>query len=215
MLGVESDMRAFHRDAARVPWLREFARRIRGVKPPRYPTLWEACVNAIVFQQISLFAAGAIVRRMVEALGERVEFEDLTLHAFPTIESVAECDEAALRGFGLSTGKSTTLRRVGDALLAGSLDETMLASRTSSEAATLLCEIKGIGPWTATVILLRGLGRLDMFPMKDSGIARSAKTFSDEPVDIEEALLALGDQKGMLYYTLLLARLAAAGEIVL
>jgi DNA-3-methyladenine glycosylase II len=39
-----------------------------------------------------------------------------------------------------------------------------LEDKPSPEAAKLLCRIKGIGPWTAAVILLRGLGRLDVFP---------------------------------------------------
>ena len=74
--------------------------------------------------------------------------------------------------------------------------------------------IKGIGPWTATVILLRGLGRLDVFPMKDSSVARNlAFVAGAVPLDIDRVLTALGPERGMLYYHLLLARLEARGEI--
>src|SRR5581483_6858534 len=52
MLGVDRDLTHFDRAAAGIPWLQPLAVRMRGVKPPRYPTLWEACVNAIVFQQL-------------------------------------------------------------------------------------------------------------------------------------------------------------------
>ena len=51
---------------------RELARLLRGLKPPRYPTLWEACAHAIVFQQISIHAGAAIMRRLVETLAEEV-----------------------------------------------------------------------------------------------------------------------------------------------
>ncbi len=212
MLGTERDMTHFHKAAHRVPWLRAFAARMRGVKPPRYPTLWEACVNAIVFQQISLSAAGAIVRRMILALGSPATYGELELYAFPSIERVLACDDATMRGFGLSGGKAATLRRAGEALLDGSLDEAMLESRSTPEASELLCGIKGIGPWTAAIVLLRGMGRLDLFPMKDSGVARSSKGFGDA-VDVEAALRTLGDERGMLYYLLLLARLDARGEL--
>jgi DNA-3-methyladenine glycosylase II len=89
----------------------------------------------------------------------------------------------------------------------------MLEERSSVEAAALLRSIKGIGPWTATVILLRGLGRLDVFPMNDSGVARGLTFVGGSPPQIENVLDVLGSQRGMLYYHLLLARLEARGEL--
>ncbi len=213
MLGVDRTLVHFEAGARRIPWLRTLARRMRGVKPPRYPTLWEACVNAIVFQQLSLFAASSILRRMIVALGAPREFMGLALHAFPTIDTLAGASEAALRGAGLSAGKVATLRRVADALGSGALDEAMLEERPSPAAAGLLCEIKGVGPWTAAVILLRGLGRLDVFPANDSGVARGLTALAGADVDAAAALEVLGCERGMLYYHLLLARLAARGEV--
>jgi DNA-3-methyladenine glycosylase II len=214
MLGVERDMAAFDRAARRVPWLRALARRMRGVKPPRYPTLWEATVNAVVFQQISLEAAGAIMRRLVEAFGAKDGYEGIALNAFPEPAAILAASEASLRATGLSAGKTATLRRIAEALTGGVLDEAMLEERASPDAARLLCEIKGIGPWTAAVVLLRGLGRLDVFPANDSGIARSAAAIAGgTPIDLPAALETLGDQRGMLYYHFLLARLEARGEL--
>lgn len=90
----------------------------------------------------------------------------------------------------------------------------MLEERASPEAAALLRQLKGIGPWTATVILLRGLGRLDVFPMRDTSIARNlALVVGQVPLDVASVLAALHPQQGMLYYHLLLARLEARGEL--
>jgi DNA-3-methyladenine glycosylase II len=90
----------------------------------------------------------------------------------------------------------------------------MLEERPSPDAAALLRQIKGIGPWTATVILLRGLGRLDVFPMNDSSVARNlALVAGAVPLDVGSILEPLGGQRGMLYYHLLLARLEARGEV--
>jgi len=214
MLGTERTVPGFDRGAARIPWLRELAARMRGVKPPRYPTLWEACVNAIVFQQVSLHAASAILGRTIAALGAAIETGGVTLRAIPTIEAFLAAPEGVLRGAGLSVNKIAALRRVGEALASGALDEAMLEARSSAEAAEVLCAIKGIGPWTAAVILLRGLGRLDVFPENDSGVARSVAAFTNERVDVASALALLGAERGMLYYHLLLARLEARGEIV-
>jgi len=214
MLGVDRDLTRFDRAAAKVPWLRGLAKRMRGVKPPRYPTLWEACVNAVVFQQISLHAASAILRRVIEALGSKLEGAGGVLYAFPSPQTVLGATDAILGSAGLSVNKIAALRRIAEALLGGALDEAMLEERSSVDAATLLTSIKGIGPWTAAVILLRGLGRLDVFPAKDSGVARSIAVIAGaEPIDVAATLKALGDYRGMLYYHLLLARLDARGEL--
>ena len=214
MLGVERDLTHFDRAAAGIPWLQPLAVRMRGVKPPRYPTLWEACVNAIVFQQLSLSAASAIMCRLVMGLGPSFEREGVALYAFPTVESVQGAEDRVLRSAGLSAGKLMTLRRISEALAAGTLDEAMLAERASPDAAALLCRIKGIGPWTAAVILLRGLGRLDVFPANDTSVARNLAIVSGTaPIDIESIVDALRPQQGMLYYHLLLARLEARGAL--
>ncbi len=214
MLGVDRDLASFNRAAKRIPWLAPLAKRMLGVKPPRYPTLWEACVNAIVFQQLSLFAASAIMRRLLLALATPFEREGLALYQFPTVERVLEAKDDLGRAVGLSANKLATLRRTGEALASGALDEAMLEQRGSPDAAALLRQIKGIGPWTATVILLRGLGRLDVFPMNDSSVARNLTLVSRAmPFDIATTLTALGTQRGMLYYHLLLGRLEAGGEL--
>jgi DNA-3-methyladenine glycosylase II len=119
-----------------------------------------------------------------------------------------------LRASGLSAAKIAALRLAGEALTRGTLTEGMLEERASPEAAVLLRQIKGIGPWTATVILLRGLGRLDVFPMNDTSIARNLALISgDVQVDVARTLAALSPQQGMLYFHLLLARLEARGEV--
>jgi DNA-3-methyladenine glycosylase II len=214
MLGINRDLAHFSRAAERIPWLSALAERMRGVRPPRYPTLWEACVNAIVFQQISLHAASAIMRRLILALGRPVDSEGVAVYAFPTAEGFLGAEDDVLRAAGLSPGKLSTLRRVAESLAAGALDEAILEERASPDAAALLCGIKGIGPWTATVILLRGLGRLDVFPMNDSSVARNLSIVSGpDRIDVESTLDSLSPQQGMLYYHLLLARLEARDDL--
>lgn len=214
MLGVDVDLTHFDRAAAGIPWLQPLVARMRGVKPPRYPTLWEACVNAIVFQQISLSAASGIMRQLVNALGPSFESAGVPLYAFPTVESVEGAEDRVLRAAGLSGAKRATLRRVGGALIAGTLTEEMLGERASPDAAAILCRIKGIGPWTAAVILLRGLGRLDVFPVNDTSVARNlAMVARATPIDIGGIVDTLRPQQGMLYYHLLLARLEARGDV--
>ena len=214
MLGTDRDLSSFNRAADQLPWLRPLARRMRGVKPPRYPTLWEAFVNAIIFQQVSLQAASAIARRVIVACGTSITADDVPLYLFPSATRVLAAKDGVLRAAGLSAGKCATLRRAGEALLSGRLDEAVLERHSSADAAGRLQQIKGIGPWTATVVLLRGLGRLDVFPMNDTSVARNfALVAGAAPLDVARVIETLRPQQGMLYYHLLLARLETRREV--
>jgi DNA-3-methyladenine glycosylase II len=214
MLGVEVDLTPFYRSASKVQWLHPLVSRMRGVRPPRYPSVWEACVNAIIFQQISLHAASSIMGRLTVGLSEPVERSGVRLYPFPSPEQILSAPDGVLRGAGLSAGKLATLRRVADALGAGAIDEGQLERLPSPDATALLRSIKGIGPWTAVVILLRGLGRLDVFPANDTSVARNLTLVGGPALlDVETLLDTLGPERGMLYYHLLLGRLETRGDL--
>jgi DNA-3-methyladenine glycosylase II len=214
ILGTDRSLERFNRAARRVAWLAPLAQRMRGVKPPRYPTLWEACVNAVLFQQISIHAAGSILRRLVVALGSPITFsEGLTMPLFPSAQITLRATDGKLRAVGLSANKIAALRNIAQALASGEVSEAVLGALSTEDAATVLRSIRGIGPWTAAVVLLRGLGRLDVFPRNDSGVAASLRFVGGSVDELERVLAALAPEQGMLYYHLLLARLAARGEI--
>jgi DNA-3-methyladenine glycosylase II len=216
MFGTELDLAPFYRDAATISWLGELVERARGVKSPRYPTLWETIVNAVVYQQISIHAAAAILRRVIEQYAVTREIDGHKIAAFPSPQIFADANIDELRKPGLSLNKVTALRALAQSILDGELDGEALEALPTADLVAHLVAFPGIGPWTAAVIALRGYGRLDIFPMKDSGVARTLKDLSGDPnVDATAILTTLGDQRGMLYYHLLLGRLVARGDIVL
>ena len=156
------------------------------------------------------------MQRLVLAFGQAVEVPDLPTPCFifPSAASIQGANDGLLRTIGLSANKIATLRRVAEALTSGVLDEKVLETFPSPDAAAALRRIKGIGPWTAAVILLRGLGRLDVFPANDTSVASNiALVAGSAPFNAQAVLDALGPQRGMLYFYLLLARLEARGEI--
>ncbi len=207
MLGTAHDPASFRHAAAGLPWLGPLAERMRGARGPRYPTLWEAIVNAIVFQAVSLAAASAILRRVIVAREPAVALDALELRPFPSAERWLEATEGELRTAGLSRAKIAALESAARTLVAGDLSEAKLEALDTEAAAARLQALPGIGPWTAAVILLRGFGRLDTFPGNDSGAARSLAALGVPADALPATLLALGDERGMLYFHLLLARL--------
>jgi DNA-3-methyladenine glycosylase II len=207
MLGTEVDLRDWYARSRGIAWLRPVAIALRGLKPPRYPILWEACAHAILFQQISIFAAAAIMRRAVEALGEPITAGGIRTVVFPPPERWLEADPSVLRSVGLSANKVAHVRATAAAFVDRSVDEEELDALPTPEAAQRLRRLQGIGPWSAALVLLRGLGRLDSFPEGDSGVARSLALVAGRHVDEPALLEKLGPVRGMLYYHLLLARL--------
>jgi DNA-3-methyladenine glycosylase II len=213
MLGVDARIDEWDARAATIDWLAPLARACRGVRPPRYPSLWEACAHAVIFQQISIHAAGAIMRRIVEAYGPPVEIAGLRLHVFPSLQTFVDAKADDLRALGLSVNKSAHLRAIAATLLRGDLTADEIEALPTAQAAERLATLRGIGPWSAAVILLRGFARLDIFPMRDSGVAASIKRVTGKPVDVDGVLEDLGPMRGMLYYHLLLARNLRAGFV--
>jgi len=208
MLGTQVVLRRWYARVRAIGWLAPLASALRGLKPPRYPTLWEALAHAILFQQISIHAAAAIMRRAVERLGTSVALSGVRCFAFPPPQRWLEASDAVLREAGISANKIAHLRHAACSIVEGNIDETQLEPLPTPEAAQRLCAIRGIGPWSASVVLLRGMGRLDTFPLRDSGVARSLALLAGATHVDQGALLdRLGDVRGMLYYHLLLGRM--------
>jgi DNA-3-methyladenine glycosylase II len=215
-LGTDVDLHAFYAGAATIPWLHAIATAATGVKPPRYPSMWEAVCNAVVYQQVSIHAAAAILRRVIERYASPVDVNGVRLFSFPAPRVLIDADPAELRSAGLSVNKVISLKAAGAAIEAGDLDEAALDVLPTPQLLEALVAHKGIGPWTAAVVALRGFGRLDVFPMNDSGVAKALRTMTDDPATQAEPVIdALRPQQGMLYYHLLLGRLNATGEISL
>lgn len=208
LLGTGVDLRRWYRRVARFPWLAALARHLRGVKPPRYPDLWEALCNGIVFQQLSIAAASTIMRRLVERFSETLEHRGVPLQVFPDSDTIMQASDKALLSLGLSRQKVTYLRNAGAAVKSGAISSTRIESLPTAEARIALQAVSGIGHWSAANILLRGFGRLDVFPMGDTGVAQNIKLLSgDAHIGLDEILLDLGDMRGMLYFHLLLGKL--------
>lgn len=208
MLGTELDLAPFHARARRIRGFSGLARRFRGLMPPRFSCLWETLLNAIPFQQLSLVSAFATLGRIIEATSEPVVVGERLLYPLPTAERLAGMSERELARRGLSGTKASALRRASLAIASGSIDETELEALPTELLRERLLALHGVGPWTASLMLLRGYRRLEIFPSGDAGATRTLREVLPD-ADAEELLRELGPYRGMLYFHLLLARAAA------
>jgi len=195
--------------------LRPAALALRGMRPPRFADWFETFASVVPFQQLSLDAGVAIVARLVERFGERVEWSGRQHRAFPTAQRVADARLDALRKCGLSARKAESLRYLARAVDSNELSEASLSSLSTADALRTLVELPGIGPWSASLILLRGLGRLDVFPPGDVGAARALRTLLrlKTGASIERLVENFGECRGYLYFCGLGGALVAKGLI--
>jgi DNA-3-methyladenine glycosylase II len=210
-LGLDVDPAPLSVAAERLPGLRPTALALRGLRPPRFVELFETFANVVPFQQLSLDAGAAILRRLVERFGERLVHDGATFFAFPSAHAVARARLPALLACGLSRAKAESLRRLARIVDSGEVKADAIASLGTNDALEALVALPGIGPWSAAVILLRGFGRLDVFPPRDSGARRGLIELLrlPTPAALEHAVERFGDCRGYLYFCGLGRRLLA------
>ena len=133
--------------------------RAGGLAWRRRPAGFAGLLQAIMGQQISNQAAGAIWRRL------------MVLPGALTPAGLLALDDEALRGAGLSRPKVAHSRSLAAAYVDGRLDDDVLAGLGDDAAVAAISAVKGLGPWTAEVYLLFALGRMDVFPAGDLALA--------------------------------------------
>ena len=216
MLGLRRDLAPFYKLAKRDPSLAPLVEEFRGLKPPRFPTVFEAVVNGIACQQLSLLVGILLLSRLVYKYGRGVGNPDDPLHAFPGPTDLAGVRSQSLRALGFSGHKANFLLTLSSAIRDRSLDLEQLAHLDNEAAVDFLQGLSGVGRWTAEYVLLRGLGRLDIFPGDDVGARNNLARFLGlrKPLDyqgVRRAVAGWQPYAGFIYFHLLLARIREAG----
>ena len=218
LLGLRIDLSDWYRVAEGHRRLRALADRFRGVKPPRFPTVFEALVNAFACQQLSLIVGLELLNRLAEVCDVRRGTGELAKYAFPTPRDVARIAASRYHAIGFSRQKVHALLSLGRRIERGEIDVERLAHEDDQRALSQLRELRGVGRWTAEYVLLRGLGRLHVFPGDDVGAQKSLARWLGRlrPLDYDGVGMAVEKWRpyaGMLYFHLLLDGLSKAGSL--
>jgi DNA-3-methyladenine glycosylase II len=216
LLGLKIDLSGFYRLAADDRRLGPLAERFRGLKPPRFPTVFEALANGIACQQVTLTLGIRLLDRLAENYGAAIAGSHL--HAFPQAPGLAGLEPERLRKLKFSRQKARALIGLSEAVDEGALNLEGLALLDDDAAAARLLQLWGVGRWTAEYTLLRGLGRLHVFPGDDVGARNNLRRWLrlKKPLDYEgarHALIQWRPYAGLIYFHLLLDSLAEGGMI--
>lgn len=218
LLGLGVDLSAFAAMAANDPLLGPLAERLRGLKPPRFPTVFEALVNGIACQQLSIDVGIHLLNRLTAAHGRPPSHDPDGPRAFPDPDRLAGVPPDELKRHGFSLSKARTIVEIAQEIVGGSLDLQSLEQLGDAAAIERLTRLRGIGRWTAEYVMLRGLGRLHVFPGDDVGAHNKLRRFFDIDTELDydgvKRLVARWHPyAGVVYFHLLLASLAETGLI--
>ena len=216
LLGLDIDMSAFTAAVAQDPLLGPLVVRLRGLRPPRFPTAFEALVNGVACQQLSLSVGIHLLNRLTAAHGLSVDDDPAAARAFPEPQQIAALGPDDLRRHGFSNAKARSVIEIAQSIAAGDLELEGLHRLDDATAVEHLTSLRGIGRWTAEYVLLRGLGRLHVFPGDDVGAHNKLRRLFglDAPLDYDSVrrLVARWDPyAGLVYFHLLLDSLSREG----
>ncbi len=139
---------------------------VPGRRTPASVDPYETAVRAVIGQQVSVAGARTVAGRIVLAAGRPlVEPRGEITHVFPRPDELALAPDTA---FSMPGARRDTIRRVAAAVADGALELDVGSDPVVAQHQLLA--LKGIGPWTAEYVVMRGLGHPDTFLTNDLGV---------------------------------------------
>jgi DNA-3-methyladenine glycosylase II len=132
---------------------------------------YRSLLHSVVYQQLAGSAARAIAGRLRAGFGGR----------YPAPARLLATPDAELRAAGLSRRKVATMKDVARAFDDRSLCNRRLHEMEAAEVVEAVTRIKGIGEWTAHMLLMFSLGHPDVLPVGDYGVRKGAMSLYDLP----------------------------------
>ncbi|VEG46857.1 diguanylate cyclase [Mycolicibacterium chitae] len=145
--------------------LRPLVLKAPGQRVPRAADEHEMAIRAVLGQQISTKRAGNLAGRLAADYGQPVsDVSGGLTHVFPAVSDLLEIDPQRL---AMPHARKRAVQGLVAAIAAGDL--VLDAGADWNTARTQLLQLPGVGPWTAEIIAMRGLGDPDAFPATDLG----------------------------------------------
>jgi DNA-3-methyladenine glycosylase II len=133
----------------------------------RSQRLMEELIESIISQQLSVKAADTIYSRFLGLFGPNDQF--------PKPEQILKIDVEKLRSAGMSYSKANYIKNIAGAFKDKAIEFKKIQKMTDEEVIIELTKIKGVGKWTAEMILIFTLNRKDVFSLGDAGLRRAIK----------------------------------------
>jgi DNA-3-methyladenine glycosylase II len=188
MFSFSQDLTALYDFMDKDPVLKGLKQKFYGLKAGSIgATVFESIVKIIIQQQISIKVAFSITNKLVTRFGENVEAEGTVYHAFPAPKRLAEAGLEEIRQCGLSWRKAEYIKGIADKVADGTFDSEALRSHSNEHVTETLKNFRGVGTWTAEMVLAAGLKRNATVPAGDLGVRRTFSRFYSDSERLSEA----------------------------
>lgn len=175
LLGLNTDVQGFRSSARQNKHMARLIESCSAIYVPMTANPFESLVWAIIGQQINLTFAATLRQALIQLAGPVIGQNGFRIH--PSAKEIAALEPHQLTDIRFSQSKAQYLIGVAKAIVSGELDLEQLALGSAVVAERKLCELKGIGPWTARYTLMRGMGFADCVPVGDSGLYTALQQF--------------------------------------
>ena len=149
-----------------------------GIRVPGCWNGFELAVRAILGQQVTVRGATSLAGRLTSIFGKKFDGPNGLTHLFPSAEVLAK---SKLEGVGLTGARAETIRALARAVASDKIRFEGVVD--SEDFLRRLCEIPGIGTWTAQYVAMRALGEPDAFPSSDLGLLRALAASSPRELE--------------------------------
>lgn len=140
-------------------------------------SIFEDIVESIISQQLSVKVSDTIYKRFLSLFGGK----------FPDPDTIIQMPDEKIRECGVSFSKIKYIKGIAEAVIDKSFEPEKLASLSDDIVLEKLVELKGIGPWTAEMLLIFTLQRPDVFSMGDIGLRNAiAKLYKVNRDDLKK-----------------------------
>jgi len=174
---LRDDLRALYDFMEQDEVLRKIKEKFYGLRPPGIgASIFEGAIRVIIQQQISLQVAYVMTGTLVRRFGEKIEIDGKPYYDFPSPQVLANTDENELRKCKLSRQKARYIRELA-LKVANGYDLEKIRGLDNEEAIEELMKFNGIGRWTAELILITTLGRMDLCVPDDLGARKAVSYF--------------------------------------
>ena len=172
ILSLEHDGDAWQDVGRRDPVLGELQARFPGLRPVLFHSPYEAAAWAVIVARSGRAQARNVRRAISERHGATFELAGERLAAFPSAETLLEIDEPIP---SLTNEKRLRLQGIARAELEGRLDVAHLRELGPEDALAELQELRGIGPFSSSLIVLRAVGFTDVLPVDQPLVQRAVE----------------------------------------
>lgn len=145
------------------------------VKRETNPNVFDQLISSIISQQVSTKSAATVRNRLIKLTGKI------------TPNNLNDLSKEEIQKCGMSMRKAGYIKNIAEKAVAKEIDIENLHQFTNQEIANKLMTLKGVGEWTADMLLLHAFERQNILSFKDLGIRRGImKLYGLEELTIEE-----------------------------